>query len=224
MPEELIVVTFTNKAANEMRSRLAKLIGGERTSRLIMGTFHALCARFLRKYGQMIKLPNSFSIMDADDARKVLKSILKDLKDHLEAEGLKIKPETAQSTISWSKAKGISAEKYREIATKAKTAKAGKSWRAAEEETSSYKLAMATVYEKYTEQLKEADALDFDDLLIYGVKLLKTHPHIVDNIRHTLVDEMQDTNITQYELMSLFANATRNLTTVGDPDQSVYGE
>lgn len=111
--------------------------------------------------------------MDADDSRKVLKEILGELKEHLQAENLQIKPETAQGTISWSKAKGVSPEAYR--ANIKKKADNSKSWRSNAEETSSYKAAMATVYEMYTQKLQEANALDFDDLLVFGVKLLKTH-------------------------------------------------
>ncbi|CAO1626024.1 unnamed protein product [Sympodiomycopsis kandeliae] len=221
MPEEMIVVTFTNKAANEMRLRLKKLIGEDKTFRLVLGTFHALCARFLRRYGQMIDLPNNFSIMDAEDSRKVLKEIISgELKEHLQAEDLKIKSESAQGTISWAKAKGVSPEAYRANLQKKET---GKSWRSNAEETSSYKAAIATIYEMYTEKLRQANALDFDDLLVFGVRLLRKSPHVVNNIRHVLVDEMQDTNTTQYELMRLFASAQKHLTTVGDPDQSVYG-
>lgn len=219
MPEEMVVVTFTNKAANEMRHRLNALIGTDRTSRLILGTFHATCARFLRKYGSMIGIQNNFSIMDADDSRKVIKGILSGLKDDLEAEGLKIKPEQAQSTISWSKAKGVSPKQYRATVDKP----TGKGYRGAHEEISSYKKALATVYDMYEAHLQKANALDFDDLLVKGAELLTQNTAIVGNIRHVLVDEMQDTNTTQYKLMSCFSNATRCVTTVGDPDQAVYG-
>lgn len=184
------------------------------------GTFHATCARFLRKYGQLIGLQNNFSIMDADDSRKVIKAILGDMKDHLDAEKLKITPETAQSTISWAKAKDVSPAAYRAAINKRSTAK---TWRGDENETSSWKAVIANVYDQYQDRLQESNALDFDDLLVFGVKLLRKHPSVVDNVRHVLVDEMQDTNTTQYELMSLFASATRCVTTVGDPDQSVYG-
>lgn len=219
MPEEMVVVTFTNKAANEMRHRLTGLIGSDRTSRLVMGTFHAICARYLRKYGALINIENNFSIMDADDSKKVIKEILGGLKEHMEAENLKIKPEQAQGTISWSKAKDVSPKEYRASVHK----RGGKGFRNALEDASSYKATIATVYEMYEDRLRQANALDFDDLLVMGARLLKQHPHVVSNVRHTLVDEMQDTNTTQYQLMSLFAHATKCVTTVGDPDQAVYG-
>lgn len=219
MPEEMVVVTFTNKATNEMRHRLHQLIGAERTARLLLGTFHALCARYLRRYGGMIGLENNFSIMDVDDSRKVIKEILKPMKENLEAEGLKIKPEQAQGTISWSKAKGISVTEYRNNINRP----SGKGYRSAKEEVSSYKAALATVYEQYEKTLRNVNALDFDDLIVMGEKLLSTHPSIVQSVRHVLVDEMQDTNTTQYQLMSHFASAKKCLTTVGDPDQAVYG-
>ncbi|CAO1629096.1 unnamed protein product [Parajaminaea phylloscopi] len=219
MPEEMVVVTFTNKAANEMKQRLHHLIGAERTARLVLGTFHSLCARYLRRYAGLIGMENNFSIMDADDSRKVIKEILKPLKEDLEAENLKIKPEQAQATISWSKAKGVSAKEYRANVNRP----SNKGYRGAHEEVSSYKAAVATVYEEYEKALRKANALDFDDLLVMGADLLSKHPQVVREIRHVLVDEMQDTNTTQYQLMTSFASAAHNITTVGDPDQAVYG-
>lgn len=112
--------------------------------------------------------------MDAEDSRKVLKEIIGELKEHLQAENLTIKPEAAQSTISWSKAKDVSPEKYR--ANVNKKTDSSKNWRGKAEEASSYKAAIATIYEMYTERLSAANALDFDDLLVFGVKLLKAHP------------------------------------------------
>lgn len=167
-----IVVTFTNKAMKEMRARLDKLIGTDRTSRLVLGTFHAVCTLFLRRNAGLIGLNNDFTITNADDSKKLIKDILKEMKEHLEAEGLKITPDQAASTISWSKAKDVSPKEYRANINKP----SGKGYRAAHEEVSSYKSALATVYEEYEKRLHGANALDFDDLMVYGAKLLKEHP------------------------------------------------
>ncbi|TKY87092.1 hypothetical protein EX895_003769 [Sporisorium graminicola] len=224
-PEDILVVTFTNKAANEMKMRLVKLIGKERVDNLVIGTFHSVCARYLRKYGRLISLPNNFTIIDSDDAKRMFKAILKELKPDIDKEHLSIKPEQAMSEISKAKAKEIDPVRYRQLAEQ--EAAKGDSRRAAIGRkllgSAPFKQIIATIYFMYQQQLVDANALDFDDLLVYGVQLFRQQNQVARNIRHVLVDEFQDTNITQYELMRLVATASQAVSIVGDPDQSIYG-
>ncbi|SNX83194.1 related to ATP-dependent DNA helicase [Melanopsichium pennsylvanicum] len=224
-PEDIVVVTFTNKAANEMKMRLVKLIGKERVDNLVIGTFHSVCARYLRKYGRLISLPNNFSIIDSDDAKRTLKAILKDLKSETDKEHITIKPEDAMSEISKSKAKEIDPIMYKALANAESSKNQSKKAPGGRQFTGSapFKAIMAIVYSMYQQQLVEANALDFDDLLVYGVQLFRHQNQVVSNIRHVLVDEFQDTNITQYELMRLVARSSQAVSIVGDPDQSIYG-
>ncbi|KAJ1593076.1 hypothetical protein NDA11_004666 [Ustilago hordei] len=224
-PEDIVVVTFTNKAANEMKQRLICLIGKERVDNLVIGTFHSVCARYLRKYGRLISLPNNFTIIDSDDAKRMFKAILKELKPELDKEHMQIKPEQCTSEISKAKAKEIDPARYKELAD-AEAAKGKASKTAIGRQltgSAPFKQIMATIYTMYQSQLVEANALDFDDLLVYGVQLFRRQNQVVRNIRHVLVDEFQDTNITQYELMRLVAASSQAVSIVGDPDQSIYG-
>ncbi|KAN0063102.1 ATP-dependent DNA helicase srs2 [Thecaphora frezii] len=224
-PEHIVVVTFTNKAANEMKSRLNALIGPARTGNLVIGTFHSTCARYLRKYSPLINLSNNFTIADADDSKKIFKAILKDLEESLKADSLSIKPEDAMSEVSRAKARDLSPEEYRQAALKSSASSSQKAKRSllSQSGMTEYKMALAAIYEKYQEYLREANALDFDDLLVYGVKLFRENPQISRRIHHVLVDEFQDTNTAQYMLMSLMANHCQSISVVGDPDQSIYG-
>ncbi|GAC76648.1 3'-5' DNA helicase [Moesziomyces antarcticus T-34] len=224
-PEDILVVTFTNKAANEMKLRLVKLIGKERVDNLVIGTFHSVCARYLRKYGRLISLPNNFTIIDSDDAKRMLKAIIKELKPELDKEHISLKPEEAMSEISKAKAREIDPVRYRQLAdeeaarAQAKKAAIGRQFTG----SAPFKAIISTIYQMYQEQLVEANALDFDDLLVYGVQLFRRQNQVVRNIRHVLVDEFQDTNVTQYELMRLVAYSSQAVSIVGDPDQSIYG-
>lgn len=224
-PEDILVVTFTNKAANEMKMRLVRLIGKQRVDNLVIGTFHSVCARYLRKYGRLISLPNNFSIVDSDDAKRMLKAILKELKPELDKEHISIKPEQAMSEISKAKAKEIDPVRYKELAEQEAAKAHSKRPAIGKQFTGSapFKEIMATIYTLYQQHLVDANALDFDDLLVYGVQLFRRQNQVVRNIRHVLVDEFQDTNITQYELMRLVATASQAVSIVGDPDQSIYG-
>ncbi|SPO23192.1 related to ATP-dependent DNA helicase [Ustilago trichophora] len=224
-PEDIVVVTFTNKAANEMKLRLVKLIGKERVDSLIIGTFHSVCARYLRKYGRLISLPNNFSIIDSDDAKRMFKAILKELKPELDKEHMSIKPEQAMSEISKAKANEIDPVRYKQLADQQAAKAQSKRAPIGNQFTGSapFRQFMATIYTMYQQQLVDANALDFDDLLVYGVQLFRHQNQVVRNVRHVLVDEFQDTNITQYELMRLVARASQAVSIVGDPDQSIYG-
>ncbi|KAJ7929059.1 P-loop containing nucleoside triphosphate hydrolase protein [Mycena leptocephala] len=193
-PSAICAVTFTNKAANEMRERLAKLIGKQRTSEVRMGTFHALCALFLRKYSKVVGIEGNFTVCDAEESKKIISGLLKPFKDFLSSKDISLKDGTVLSHISKAKAKGLTPKNSWQNTVKPKTA------------------------------LRRSNSLDFDDLLLFGVKLFTEHPPATSWCRHVLVDEFQDTNVTQYELMRAIAASTNGcVTVVGDPDQSIYG-
>ncbi|KAF8518460.1 P-loop containing nucleoside triphosphate hydrolase protein [Gautieria morchelliformis] len=206
-PSQICAVTFTNKAANEMKERLKKLIGSQHTDALRMGTFHALCAKFLRKYGSCISLPNNFTICDSDESKKIISKILNKYADDLASQEIQLTDAYVLASISRAKAKGLSPNELCHASTP----------------TNPIEVMIALVYEDYVTALKESNSLDFDDLLLFGVKLFSKQPRAVMWCRHVLVDEFQDTNSMQYELMVRLASAHGCVTIVGDPDQSIYG-
>jgi DNA helicase-2/ATP-dependent DNA helicase PcrA len=198
-----MAVTFTNKAAREMRERLEQLLG-QAVEALTLGTFHAICARILRREGKAIGLESSFVIYDEDDQLRLMKQTLEEL-------NLDVKqyaPQALRSAISAAKSRLISSEDY------------------AEWVSSYFEEIVHRVYQRYQQLLGQAQAVDFDDLLMKTVQLFRDHPQILTRYQsryvHILVDEFQDTNIAQYELMKHLAGKYRNLCVVGDPDQSIY--
>jgi DNA helicase-2/ATP-dependent DNA helicase PcrA len=202
-PHHIMAVTFTNKAAREMRERLEQLLG-QAVEALTLGTFHAICARILRRDGKAIGLESSFVIYDEDDQVRLMKQTLEEL-------NLDVKqyaPQALRSTISAAKSHLISSEDY------------------AEWVSSYFEEIVHRVYQRYQQLLGQAQAVDFDDLLMKTVQLFRDHPQILTRYQsryvHILVDEFQDTNIAQYELMKQLAGKYRNLCVVGDPDQSIY--
>ncbi len=202
-PRNIMAVTFTNKAAREMKERLEQLLG-QVAEALSLGTFHAICARILRREGKTIGLESSFVIYDEDDQLKLMKQTLEEL-------NLDVKqyaPQALRSAISAAKSRLISSEDY------------------AEWVSSYFEEIVHRVYQRYQQLLGQAQAVDFDDLLMKTVQLFRDHPQILTRYQsryvHILVDEFQDTNIAQYELMKHLAGKYRNLCVVGDPDQSIY--
>ncbi|KAL8940865.1 MAG: hypothetical protein Q9216_002585 [Gyalolechia sp. 2 TL-2023] len=200
-PWNILCLTFTIKSAREMKERLAKLMGNGTEAKLVLGTFHSVCRRYLVSYGQLIGIPKSFGIADSSDSLSILKRIIKRM-------GYNIDPKTAQSRISGSKSKGIS---YTEFSTEA-----AKKKKVNQQE-------FAQIFEAYQDQLEQANLLDYDDLLLRCRDLLRRQPMCVSNVEAVLIDEFQDTNVVQFDLMRLFATHRRRITTVGDPDQSIYG-
>ncbi|KAF9888307.1 hypothetical protein FE257_008739 [Aspergillus nanangensis] len=200
-PQDIICCTFTIKASREMRERLAKLVGDEVQKKLILGTFHSICRRYLVSYGHLIGLRRGFGIADSGDSLAIIRRIIKRLQ-------VTIQPNTARSRISHQKAHGISPE---ELAAKNANNKALE------------QREFVQVYQEYEAHLASSHLLDYDDLLVRCVELLRQHPECVSNVQAVLVDEFQDTNLIQYELMNLFASSKRRITVVGDPDQSIYG-
>ncbi|KAK8861601.1 hypothetical protein IAR55_002424 [Kwoniella newhampshirensis] len=210
-PYEIVAVTFTNKASKEMKKRLQVLLGDKAADALVLGTFHATCAKYLRRYGQLIELPNNFIIADAEDCKKIMSGLLKARKDILDESRISLKEGAVLSEISKAKAKEESPDAM--------------AIRAAHDPSSSTSTTavIAELYAEYEAALREANSLDFDDLLVFGLKLFRTAPRVLEGCRHILVDEFQDTNTTQYELMKCFAKPHGGVSVVGDPDQSIYG-
>jgi DNA helicase-2/ATP-dependent DNA helicase PcrA len=196
-PWNIIVCTFTIKAAREMKERIKGFVGDKLEAKLILGTFHSVARRFLSRYGQEIGIEKNFGIADTNDSKAIIKRIVTRYQYTVE-------PGHARSRISKLKAQGVSAN----------------SFRATSKNVNDNEFAM--IYSSYEEHLKASNLLDYDDLLVRCVELLKRHPSCVSTIQAVLIDEYQDTNNIQYELMKLLAQSTRRITIVGDPDQSIY--
>ena len=203
-PRNILAVTFTNRAAREMRSRIETLVGDQLVSRLTMGTFHAFGARILREHGDKIGIQTDFVIYDQDDQSKLIRRVV-------EAEGLDsrtYRPAAILDAISSAKNMMLTAGEY------------------ASQAGNRYERIVASCYDRYEQMLRAAHAVDFDDLLIRPVLLFKSQPAILSRYQnryvHVMVDEWQDTNRAQYDMTRLIAGKHQNLCVVGDPDQSIY--
>ncbi len=199
----ILAVTFTNRAAREMIERLRLLVPGEHDL-LTIGTFHAICARILRRDGLPVGVSRSFTIADEDDQETLIRRVVRDL----EWDDKRTPPRAFLPRISAAKSKLVGPAEY---ATAAETYD--------DEQT-------AVVYRRYQEALEAANLLDFDDLLVRTVHLFREDPRTLERYqeryRHILVDEFQDTNVAQYALVRLLGARDRNVCVVGDEDQSVY--
>ncbi len=202
-PHRIMAVTFTNKAAREMKERLLRMVSSS-VNDLTIGTFHATCARILRIDGRAIGIPPEFVIYDDEDQLSVLKKALV----ALNLDPKQYAPKAIQQAISEAKSQMVSPADYK---------RASRSY---------FDEVVRRVYERYEAALGESGALDFDDLLLKMVKLFKDNPEILVKYQlrylHIMVDEFQDTNTVQYELIKLLGGKYRNICVVGDPDQSIY--
>ncbi|KAM7197416.1 P-loop containing nucleoside triphosphate hydrolase protein [Rhypophila sp. PSN 637] len=200
-PEDVVVATFTVKAAREMQERIGKALGNGRERKLVLGTFHSIARRYLAAYGRKIGLSQKFGIADDGDSRSIITRIIKRLQLPLEAP-------IARAWISKKKAKGT------DVAAAPARQKPA---------TTPGLQDLETCYAEYQAHLERSNLLDYDDLLVRCVELLQKFPSCVANVQTVLIDEYQDTNGVQYELMKLLAQERRRITIVGDPDQSIYG-
>jgi DNA helicase-2/ATP-dependent DNA helicase PcrA len=202
-PFEILAITFTNKAADEMKQRVAALVGPV-AQRMWVSTFHSACVRILRRDADRLGYKKSFTIYDEADANRLTQYVLRDL--NIDAK--RMPPRQVHAVISQAKNELVDFETYR---MRAKTI---------------YERKIADVYAEYQKRLHAASAMDFDDLLMVTVNLLQSQPdvlaHYQTRFKHLLVDEFQDTNHTQNELVILLAKEHRNVCVVGDSDQSVY--
>jgi DNA helicase-2/ATP-dependent DNA helicase PcrA len=203
-PYNVLAVTFTNKAARELRGRLDSLVGPELARGLSVGTFHALCARWLRRDIKHLGRDPGFAIYDDNDQLDLVKQILKEL----EIDEKRTSPRSVLSAISHAKSELIRPETY------------------ASDAQGQWHETVARVYRRYNELLDRHHALDFDDLLSVTVELFRQVPEVLAfyqrRFHYVMVDEFQDTNIAQYEIVKLLTKESRNLCVVGDEDQSIY--
>jgi DNA helicase-2/ATP-dependent DNA helicase PcrA len=201
-PYHMLAVTFTNKAAREMESRVRALLGQEATTGLWLGTFHAICARLLRREAENLPFDANYVIYDEDDQQRVVKAAIRDLN----LDEKTYRPPSVHAAISRAKNDLIFPKDY---------------------PTQTYRdEVVKRVYARYQDLLKQSDAVDFDDLLLWTAHLLTEFPVVREKyarrFEHVLVDEFQDTNFAQYVLLKHLASAHNNIFVVGDPDQSVY--
>jgi DNA helicase II / ATP-dependent DNA helicase PcrA len=216
MPESILAMTFTNKAASEMGERVEKLVGGLSVAKPVISTFHSFCVRALRRDIEALRIPSSvpgqppvghsksFVIYDESDQQQVTKSVMK----RLGIDDKELTPRAVLSQISWAKNHMLDPQEVYLNSADPKTER------------------VAHIYEEYRKELRRANALDFDDLLLEAVRLLKSAPSVREyynqRFQYLMIDEYQDTNRPQYELMRALAGTRHNVCAVGDEDQSIY--
>ena len=204
LPWNILAITFTNKAANEMKERIEKLLG-DKAKDIWMGTFHSICVRILRRFIDRIGFESSFLIFDTQDQRQMIKNCLKDLK----IDDKMFTDRAVLSEISNAKNQMLEPEQYASSAI-----------------GDFRKEKIAEIYQVYQKRLKENNCIDFDDIINYTIKILKENQDVLDyyadKFKYVLVDEYQDTNKAQFTLITLLASKHGNITVVGDADQSIY--
>ncbi|MDW0111088.1 DNA helicase PcrA [Sporosarcina aquimarina] len=205
-PSKILAITFTNKAAREMRNRIDGLLGEGSGDRMWVSTFHSMCVRILRRNIDRIGFSKTFSILDSSDQLSAIKSVLKE--QNLDPK--QYDPRTLLNIISSAKNECIDAKEYR----------------AGVNESNPYDRVIADVYDGYTKKLRKNQSLDFDDLIMLTLRLFEQVPDVLefyqDKFQYIHVDEYQDTNHAQYRLVKMLAEKFRNICVVGDSDQSIY--
>ena len=208
-PWNILALTFTNKAAREMKERIGRLVGQERALRLQMGTFHSVFARILRAEAENIGFQPNFTIYDQSDSRSLVKSIIKEM----QLDDKVYKPASVADRISMAKNHLLLPQQY-----------ATSSW--AQDDVQKKRSQVANIYNRYAESCRQANAMDFDDLLVQTYVLLKEHEDIrqkyVERYRYVLVDEYQDTNYAQQAIVLLLTREHGRVCLVGDDAQSIY--
>ena len=206
----ILALTFTNKAAKEMKERVGKILGTNEVGNLYIGTFHSVFARILRSEATRIGYPSSFTIYDTDDAKSVLKTVINEL--HLDDKIYK--PSTVYNRISSAKNALVTAEDY------------ASDYGLQQEDARANRPAIAQIYTAYAKRCFKNGAMDFDDLLLKFYMILKDHPDALHKYQHKfshiMIDEYQDTNPAQYEIIKLLGAAHENVCVVGDDAQSIY--
>ena len=201
-PWQILAVTFTNKAAKEMEARVKSLLPDQAIEGIMLGTFHSICARILRREADHLPIESNFVIFDSDDQERITKSVIRELNINEKL----YRPASVHAAISRAKNELIWPDDY---------------------PTNTYRdEVVKRVYMEYQKRLIASNAVDFDDLLVYTARLLEDNPSVRDKyaqrFRHVLVDEFQDTNLAQYALVRQLASYHKNIFCVGDPDQSIY--
>lgn len=201
-PWQILAVTFTNKAAKEMGERVKRLLPDQAIEGIMLGTFHSICARMLRREADNLPIQSNFVIFDTDDQERIVKSVIREMNINEKL----YRPASVLGAISHAKNELIRADDYPAQTYRDEIVK--------------------RVYVEYQKRLIASNAVDFDDLLMYTARLLEENPDVRDKyaqrFRHVLVDEFQDTNLAQYALVKHLASFNRNIFCVGDPDQSIY--
>lgn len=198
-PWQILAVTFTNKAAKEMQARVKRLLPDQAIEGIMLGTFHSICARILRREAEHLPIESNFVIFDSDDQERIVKNVIRELKINEKL----YRPASVHAAISRAKNELIDADNY---------------------PTQTYRdEVVKRVYADYQKRLVASNAVDFDDILLYTARLLEDNPSVRDKyaqrFRHVLVDEFQDTNLAQYSLVRQLASINKNIFCVGDPDQ-----
>ncbi|KIL36729.1 ATP-dependent DNA helicase PcrA [Cohnella kolymensis] len=202
-PWSILAITFTNKAAREMRERVSKLVGAQ-GSDIWVSTFHSMCVRILRRDIERIGFSSNFSILDSADQLSVIRNVMKD--QNIDTK--KFEPKAVQAAISGAKNELLTPDKYEQL------------------QGDYFQSLVAKIYTQYQKRLKSNNALDFDDLILMTIQLFKDVPEVLDfyqkKFRYIHVDEYQDTNKAQYSLCKMLAEQHHNICVVGDSDQSIY--